>query len=144
LIEDSARRSSAVENRRGSLQNVERLEGVKVDSDRRDRRRSGDREAVNILLRGEAANGDEVVTRVRAVILAKNAGGVADRLLGVDVVQQVDLIARDDADRLRSLDQRDVRLGRGLRALRNIMPCDDNDVAFLRAGCLNTLAGILV
>ncbi len=136
LVQDAAGGRRTVKRGGRALQDIERLECVEIDARRRNRggRRNG--KAIDILLRREAAYGDEIVARVRPVILAEHAGGVAHGLLGIDEVQQIDLITRDDGDRLRSLDQRNIGLVRGDRAFRNETPGGNDDRAILGASGL--------
>jgi hypothetical protein len=144
FVEDAARGCGAIENRCRALEDVERLKAVEVDANRRNRRRRRDGEPVDILLGRKATDRDEVVARVRTVVLAESAGRVAHRLLGIDEIQKVDLVARDDRNGLRRLDQRDVALGRGFRTLRNIVPGNDDDVAARGPRRLRRVACLLV
>ena len=127
LVEDAAGRRVAVQDRRRPLEDVDRFERIEIDPDREDRRRIGCGEPIDILLRREAAHRKEVVAQVRPVILAERAGAVAHRLLRIDEVEQVDLVAGDDRYRLRRLDQGGIGLGRRLAALRDIVGRGDDD-----------------
>ena len=120
LVVDAAGRRTAVQHRGGTLEDVHRVERVEIHADRVDRGRDRRGKPVDVLLGRKAAHADEVEAQVGTVVLALHARGVAHGLLAVDEVEQVDLIARDHRDRLRSLDQRDVRLVRGLRADRHV------------------------
>ena len=127
LVVNAAGRGAAVEHGRGTLEDVHRIECVKIQAHRVDR--GGDRrgESVDVLLGRKAAHADEVEAQVGAVVLALHARGVAHGLLTVDEIEKIDLIARDDRDRLRRLYQRNVRLVRGLRADWNVAPRRHHD-----------------
>ena len=144
LVEDASRRRRAIKHRRRPFEDVERLERVKIDADRGNGRSRGHRETVDILLRREAADGDEVIARIGSVILAERTGGVANGLLRIDEVEQIDLVAGDDRDRLRRLDQRNIGLRRGDRSCRNEVARRDDDFATVRFGRLERVAGVRI
>ena len=129
LVQDAARRCRTVKHRGRTLEDVDRLEQVKIDAGRIEGRGVRHCQPVDILPGREATHRYEIVAWIVAVILAADAGSVAHRLLQVDEAQQVDLVAGDDRHRLRRFDQGNAALVRGDCAVGDIMPRGDDDLA---------------
>ena len=96
LIVDASRRGRAIQDRRWTLQDLEGLERIEIDTNALNGGRNRRGETVHKLTGREAAHRDEVIAQVRSVIFARYSGDVPHRLLRVDKIEEIDLITGDD------------------------------------------------
>ncbi len=119
IVDDAARAGLAVQHRVRPAHDVDALGAIGVERQEGGELRAGHGEAVaeeGVVAGVDAADLESVAARVHAVLLAADAGRVAQRR--VDRLRRLggDLIGGDDGDGLRHLDDRRIGLGAGVRA----------------------------